>query len=100
MNKDLIYKRRTELGLTQQQVADACGVSKATVSQWESGQITNMKHNRIAKLSVVLQLSPLELMGFSSSKDLAILDDEIELILAFRKQPAAVQDAIKRMLGL
>ena len=36
-------------------VAKACEVSEATVSRWESGDISNMKRSRIASLAKVLQ---------------------------------------------
>lgn len=60
---DLIKNRRVELGLTQLDIAKATGVSEATVSRWESGQISNMRRSKIAALSKVLQLSPGTLMG-------------------------------------
>lgn len=63
----LIYNRRTELGLTQREVADYVGVSEATVSRWESGDIDNMRRDRIAKLSAVLRISPLDIMGIEPS---------------------------------
>lgn len=59
----LIYDRRTELGITQKEVADFVGVSEATVSRWESGHIDNMRRDRIAALSKILRLSPLAIMG-------------------------------------
>lgn len=59
----LIRSRRQELGLTLKQVADAAGVSEATVSRWESGSIGNMRRDRIIALSNVLRLSPSELAG-------------------------------------
>ncbi len=60
---ELISSRRRELGLTLRQVADAVGVSEATVSRWESGSIGNMRRDRIIALSQVLRLSPSELAG-------------------------------------
>jgi len=36
--KDLFVKRRRELKLTQQQIADAVGVSSRTVQRWELGE--------------------------------------------------------------
>lgn len=100
MNKDFIYNRRKELGLTQDDVARACGVTKTTVCKWEAGEIRNMRGNRIQRLAEVLQVSPLAIIGYSPGADIAINDKERELIIHFRKQPAAVQEAILRMLGI
>lgn len=56
--KDLLKNRRIELGLSQDDVAKFVGVTKATISRWESGNIANMRRDRIMKLSSVLQISP------------------------------------------
>ena len=45
------------------QIALYVGVSKATVSRWESGEIVNMRRDRIAKLADILKLSPATLVG-------------------------------------
>lgn len=63
----LIYDRRTELGITQKEVADFVGVSEATVSRWESGHIDNMRRDRIAALSKILRMSPLAIMGIDDA---------------------------------
>lgn len=54
--------RRKELGLTMKQVAEAVGVSEATVSRWESGQIANMRRDRIGTYAKVLQVRPTFIM--------------------------------------
>lgn len=59
----LLRERRKEKGLTMKQVADAVGVSEATVSRWESGNIANMGRSKIYALSKILGLSPAEIMG-------------------------------------
>ncbi len=65
MGKDgLLRSRRTQLGLTLAQVADYVGVSEATVSRWESGNIEHMRRSRIKGLAEVLQLDPAVLAGF------------------------------------
>ncbi len=52
--KDLIKSRRIELGMTMKELGDAVGVSEATISRYESGQIANMKRTTIIALSKVL----------------------------------------------
>ena len=60
--------RRKELGLTLEEVAKSVGVSKATVSRWESGEIDNMRRDRIAALAKVLRVSPLFIMGIEEEQ--------------------------------
>lgn len=57
-----ILHRRKELGILQSEVAKYVGVTEATVSRWESGEIKNMKRNNIYKLAKILQISPLILL--------------------------------------
>ena len=58
-----LRERRSELSLTQRQVAIFVGVTEATVSRWESGDIDNMRRDKIARLAEVLRVSPLLIMG-------------------------------------
>ena len=50
--------RRLELGLTLLEVAKAVGVSEATISRYESGNIKNMRRDRIEKYAQVLNVNP------------------------------------------
>ena len=70
--KDILKIRRLELGLTMLDVANAVGVSEATVSRWESGNIANMKRSRIAALAKVLQVNPSVIMGWSDDPNSVI----------------------------
>lgn len=63
--KEILKNRRLELNLTLLDVAKAVGVSEATVSRWESGNIANMRRSRIAALAKVLQISPAVIMGWN-----------------------------------
>ena len=65
--KDLLKMRRLELGLTLAEVAKMVGVSEATVSRWETGNIANMKRSRIALLAKALQVSPSIIMGWEEN---------------------------------
>lgn len=60
---ELIKQRRLEAGRTLKEVAEAVGVNEATVSRWESGEISNMKRDKIAKLSNILSIPPEILLG-------------------------------------
>lgn len=55
-----LKQRRLELGLTMAEVAKAIGVSEATVSRYESGNIKNMRRDRVAKYAKVLRVNPSE----------------------------------------
>ena len=48
---EVMRVRRLELGLTQREIADRVGVTEATVSRWESGDIRNMRRDKIAALA-------------------------------------------------
>lgn len=62
-----IKLRRTELGLTLLQLADYLGVKEATVQRYESGEIKNIKHETVQKLSEILRCTPAYLMGWDES---------------------------------
>lgn len=59
-----IKNKRKELSLTMLEVAEKTGVSEATVSRWESGDIANMRRDKIVSLASALQVSPGYLMDW------------------------------------
>lgn len=60
--------RRTDLGLSLRDVAEATGVSRGTVQRWESGSIKNMGRDKIDSLARVLQIAPTEIFRDSASE--------------------------------
>ena len=60
-----IEKRRKELGLTQEDVAEQVGVKKSTVSRWESGTIKEMRRDKLLSLASTLQTSVNYLLGLT-----------------------------------
>ena len=55
---------RDQRGMTLEQVGDLVGVGKSTVRKWESGQIANMRRDKIALLAKALGVTPGFLMGW------------------------------------
>lgn len=75
--KDLIYTKRTELGLTMKQLADQIGVSEATISRWESGNIESMRLNKFNALCRSLRITPQEvLFEWDDVTDIEIIPDD------------------------
>ncbi len=60
---------RTSQGMTLEEVGDAVGVGKSTVRKWESGQIANMRRDKIALVAKALHVTPSYLMGWDEISD-------------------------------
>lgn len=55
---------REQHSLTLEEVGNAVGVGKSTVRKWETGQIANMRRDKIAALAKALHTTPGYLMGW------------------------------------
>ena len=102
--KDIISRRRQELGLTMKDVATFVGVSEGTVSRWESGDIDQMKRSRIERLAECLQISPLVILGYSEKDaapaEAALSDAQIKLIEAVKHMSEEKAESLCLLLGL
>lgn len=110
--KDLIRDLRIRQGLTLEQVGDAVGVSKATVQRWESGEIANLRRDKIYKLSQALHTTPAYLMGWDDSpapvspaEEKPAQADELSpeeraILAAIRALPVAKRQALLALLGI
>lgn len=49
--------RRLELGLKLREIASFVGVSESTVSRWETGNIKNMRIDKLYRLSTILRVT-------------------------------------------
>ena len=82
---DRIKQRRTEIGMTLLQLAEATGVKEATAQRWESGAIKDISYSRVIQISEALNCTPQFLMGWEEEKPAANdgngLDDELVMRL-------------------
>ncbi len=62
-----LKERRIELGLTMLEVAKLVGVSEATISRYESGNIKNMRRDRIEKYAKALQVQPSDFLDINDT---------------------------------
>lgn len=60
---DRIRRLRTHAGKSQQQVADAVGVSRVAVTKWESGQTKDMRIDSLKGIAKLFGISLEELMS-------------------------------------
>ena len=59
----LLKHRREQLSLSQQEVADAVGVSKSIISRWESNEVKSMGVDKVKKICEALSLDPMSLIN-------------------------------------
>ena len=90
--KDIIRQRRLKLGYSMKELGKKVGVSEATISRWESGDIANMKRDKIKALADALLISPKVIMGWDEvpkmRHDREYYDDEtLEMAQALYDDP-------------
>lgn len=101
----LIETRRKALGYSMEELAQLVGVGKSTIKKWESGYISNMGRDKIAKLAASLHVSPLVFV-YEDDPDKqkhcstpVLTPHEERVILAYRAQPA-LQPAVDKLLDV
>ena len=69
-------KRRKEIGLSAEKVAELLGVSPSTVYRYENGDIENMPGAILEPVSNILMTTPAYLMGWEDSSSSCNLVDD------------------------
>lgn len=94
----IIRSRRELLGMTLEDLAKKIGVNKSTISRWETGDIDNMRREKISSLADALKISPMVILGRAepepldpedirekAAKIIEMLDqDDIDMILELK----------------
>lgn len=105
--KDIIRNKRLERGYTMKQLGDKVGVSEATVSRWESGHLSTMKHTKIALLAEALGISPVLLFApaqpaatATTAKAIDFSEREMLLIKKYRQLDADGKNRVDYVLNM
>ena len=93
---DIIRSKREELGMNQEDLAQAVGTTKPTVSRWETGEIGKIKEKYIIALSNVLQIDP----QIFFQRQEVLLPEEVDIIDAYRKAPDGIRNSVKKLLDV
>lgn len=97
----------TDNQMKPQELADASGVNKSSISQYINGSHAP-SNTSSGKMAAVLNVSPLWLMGFETPKhgspaaivSSEMTDEEKSIISAYRKAPELTKDAVANVLGV
>lgn len=84
----LIRAKRKVNGLTVDELAQKIGVSKTTVSRWETGVIKEISHRHRIALSLALGINEY------------IVDDYSDIVEAYRSAEPTIKKAIRILLKL
>lgn len=71
-----IKKRRLEVGMTLEEVAKKVGVSRQTLSRYETGVIDNIPPHRIEQMAKVLRTTPAALIGWDDKSILELVAED------------------------
>jgi len=101
---ELVRALRTEVGLSQQVIAQACGVSDRAVREWESGARLRQRHDdRLRTLVAVVvellsTLTPRGVQQWLTARNRE-LEQERPVEVLGRGDAAAVMGAVGRLVG-
>lgn len=108
--KDLIKNRRVAIGKTLEQVGKEVGVTKTTVLRWESGEIVDMRRDKISALAVSLETTPAYIMGWEDGEgnldvgliehDTRLSPDEVDLIAKYKQLNGVGKAYVRDMLDM
>ncbi|MBO6232153.1 MAG: helix-turn-helix domain-containing protein [Ruminiclostridium sp.] len=80
---DRIKRRRKELGLSYQELADSTGISKSTLQRYETGSIRSIPLDKLDTLAKGLHTDALFILGREESNNAEFIDTGIYRIPVF-----------------
>lgn len=76
--KDKIKDRMLELNMNNEELAKKTGVSPSTISRYITGEITNIRRDKIKKLADALETNVSYLMGWQGNDYLGDYQENVE----------------------
>ena len=117
---EIMKHRRKELHMSMQELGDAIGVSKSTISRYESGEIEKLPVPYLSPIAKALKVDPLYLLGAESmtGSDRSVTIDTVAvptvadsafsfekseadlLVEKYNDAPEHIKEAIRAMLQM
>lgn len=57
-----MQRRRRDLNITQDQMAEILGYEKNTISRWENGKVTKIKKETLLKIAEILKVDLMDIL--------------------------------------
>lgn len=92
-----IYELRTERNMTQQKLAEALGVGRTTITNYE-GDRNDLDTDTIRRLCEIFGCTADYLLCMSDQRTAQISDFDAALLAAFYAAPENIQNGIREML--
>ena len=95
-------KRRKELGLSAERVAEKLGVSPATIYRYEKGDIDKVPGDLLEPIAKILCTTPAFLMGWEEKEAAdetgSLSEDELQMLERYRNTSPEKRAAIMALL--
>lgn len=95
-----IKNRRTELGMSADDLAKKMGVNRATIFRYENGDINNMSLDKLEPLAKALGVTPGYFLSDKEDNAFPLNNTEKQIIVAYRKASPDIQDAVCKILDV
>lgn len=104
-----IKNLRTQIGLSQSELAEMIGTIKQTIYKYETGIITNIPSDKIEQMAKIFKVSPSYIMGWNDNtsatntinikKQITLSSHELHVVEAYRNKPE-IQPAVDKLLDI
>ena len=96
-----IQEKRTEIGMSQEELGNQLGVLRQTIGKWENGDVLNIKRSYIQKMADIFDCDPVWLMGFEDSARVDLTytaEDKEPVVVTVDKHPIIGESSLRAKL--